>query len=87
MKTFISLINNGKTKRIILLILALFLLAGLFYWFELRPNTIRKNCEFMIFSKQRAIYSGYGAVLQNNEFRQCLVRNGLAPESLYVNTQ
>jgi hypothetical protein len=60
--------------------------GGLLYWFELRPQQIRKNCEFMIFSKERAYYTGIVAIRQNNEFRQCLVRNGLAPESLYVNT-
>lgn len=86
MKTFYEKVVIMKKKILWLVAIGIVLLSSLFYWFELRPQQIRKDCEFMIFSKERAYYTGSTAIRQNNEFRQCLVRNGLAPESLYVNT-
>lgn len=71
-----------------LLILLLIVIAGLsLYWFQIRPEEIRKNCEYAIFSKETAAYKGSYAVRQNNKYRQCLIRNGLAPESIFVNTE
>jgi len=74
-------------KKIFIAFIALLLVAFLFYWFELRPQTIRRNCERLIFSKEMVYFSGSDAVEQNNKYRQCLVKNGLNPESIFVNTQ
>lgn len=75
-----------KTKKNILIaIAALLLTTTFFYWFQWRPSSIRKNCEFAIFSKEAVAYRGSKAMQQNNKYRQCLIRNGLAPESLFVN--
>lgn len=68
-------------------VIGLLVLAFLFYWYELRPNTIRRNCEWSVFSKETAEYVGEDSVIQNNKYRQCLIKNGLKPESIFVNTQ
>lgn len=52
-----------------------------FYWFAMRPAAIRRNCEAWASSKN------YYKIAVNNAYRQCLVRNGMSPESIYVNLQ
>ena len=74
-------------KKLLFILLGLLLLASWFYWHELKPAQVRRNCEWLIFSKESVAYTGSRAVRQNNEFRHCLVKNGLKPESLFVNTQ
>lgn len=74
-------------KKVLIVLIVILLFGGLFYWFQWRPNEIRKNCEWAVFSKESAEYEGENAVIQNNQYRQCLVKNGLNPESIFVNTQ
>ena len=74
-------------QKIIVISLIILSLAFLFYYFQWKPSEIRKNCEFSIFSKETAVYRGSIAVRQNNKYRQCLIKNGLPPESLFVNTE
>lgn len=69
-----------------LIIFVLFIFVAFFYWFQWRPAQVRKNCEFAVFGKGAALYGGTMAVRQNNKYRQCLIRNGLAPESIFVNS-
>ncbi len=82
---FASRLMRNKKLLITLLIVLLSLFS--FYWFELRPNWIRKKCEWLIFSEEKASYRGTVAVRQNNKYRLCLISNGLKPESLFVNTE
>ncbi|MBF8250177.1 MAG: hypothetical protein HW400_778 [Candidatus Levybacteria bacterium] len=70
-----------KYKKLFILII---IIVGtlLFYWYEIRPSNIRKSCEYQVFSKNR-----YSDTDSNNSYRQCLIRNGLSPESIFVNTE
>lgn len=79
-----NLINFAKkifqfVKKFFRWILLVLVLAAMFYWFQIRPQVIRRNCESTLSENMSA--------RQNNKFRECLVKNGLAPESLYVNTE
>ena len=70
-------------KAIKMSVILMFVLLGayLFYWFQLRPIKIRKNCE-----KASQKYDSYFEKRhRNNFYRVCLVQNGLKPESLFVN--
>ncbi len=71
-----------KTKIMLLLgvVILLFIVIS-FYWFELRPGLIRKDCEAYAGSKSSS------RIRINNLYRQCLIRNGLPPESIFVNLQ
>lgn len=73
-------------KALMITSIVLIVLFFGFYWFQWRPNEIRRNCEFEIFSKEGVRYKGSVSTRQNNKYRQCMVKNGLAPESLFVNT-
>lgn len=79
-------VNINGNKKILVISLLVLLFAIFFCWFEVRPSLVRKDCEWEIFSNERATYSGSTAIRQNNKYRQCLIRNGLKPESLFVNT-
>lgn len=72
-----------KTKNNYLLLLLILLLGFAFYWIQWRPMQIRKSCEWEVFSKERVNYTAR----ENNKYRHCLIRNGLKPESLFVNTK
>jgi hypothetical protein len=76
-----------KKQKIVVISLVILSFAFIFYYVQWRPSEIRKNCEFSIFSKETAAYRGPIAARQNNKYRQCLVKNGLQPESLFVNTE
>lgn len=71
---------EGNNKKLLLVLLGL-LLIGWFYWFQLRPHETRRNCEAFAGSKSS------NKSIVNNFYRQCLVKNGMEPESLFVNTQ
>ena len=62
--------------------------ALLFYWICVRPSLIRQNCLKEI-EDQAGEWRGWTSDEQkeNNDYRVCLVRNGLAPESIIVNLQ
>lgn len=64
------------------------LLVGgfLFYWFAILPGQIRIFCENYAGSKADNSY-GRGKQNLNNLYRQCLVQNGMSPESIFVNLQ
>lgn len=68
-------------KKIYLLLILLFILVSiiLFYWFQIRPAEIRKSCV------EKALAKDVFDDEQNNYYRVCLVKNGLAPDSIFVN--
>lgn len=70
-------------NRNLLIILLIIIGVSLFYWFQWRPREIRKNCEYQVFSKNNYSINATG----NNHYRQCLVENGLPPESIFVNIE
>lgn len=82
-------------KRIVFALLALFLLAGWFYWFQLRPSLARKSCvkaatmageQRYSSTQERWNFFEASSVEKNNIYRACLVGQGFKPESLFVNT-
>ena len=79
--------NKENKRKTIYILLGLLLLAGWFYWFQWRPSQIRKRCEWSIFSEETVSYRGAKSARQNNKYRHCLIKNGLKPESLFVNTE
>lgn len=83
---------NKKNKIPFLILAILTFVTILFYWTNLRPGFIRKNCY------ETAMKSEVGDLLkainpnakpskteQNNIYRSCLVNNGLKAESLFIN--
>lgn len=71
-------------KRAIAIIIIFVILAFIFYWFQIRPENIRKECEAYVGSKYDLKNSFY-LKRANNAYRDCLVQRGLKPESLLVN--
>ena len=62
-----------------LLIATLLIIAGLFYWFQVRPSNIRKAC----YSEVEEKYKSSGSVRKENlnlTFGVCLTRNGMKAE-------
>jgi hypothetical protein len=71
-----------KKLRLLLIFITfvfLFLITGAFYWFQIRPSDIRKNC--LKYARNKSKY----AVQGNNYYRICLTENGMQPESVFVN--
>jgi len=58
-------------KYIIIMVLAI--LAGLFYWFQLRPTAIRKECS----TGNGLLYLSGRSRISDLEYTDCLRRNGL----------
>ena len=52
-----------------------------FYWYEFRPSAIRQECEAFTNSQ-----NSYDNAEANDFYRICLLRKGLKPENMYVNT-
>jgi len=76
----IKIISNTKIiKKYFLILFSCLCIIFLFYWFELRPNIVRKSCAEESTSKYR-----YGS-MANNLYRLCLVKHLMKPESLFVN--
>ena len=63
----------------------LLLLAGWFYWFQWRPNDIRKSCyqELKDFFTQDENSDKFSYSAGNSKYSNCLVKNGLKSETLY----
>ena len=58
--------------KVILIVLICF---GLFYWFQLRPAKIRKDCIYTIAEK---CLQDMGRLNCEDAYRACLLRNGVA---------
>lgn len=73
-------INNNWFK---VTVVVLFIGLG-FYWFQLRPSEIRKDCggKSLEYGKGN---SDFGDI--NNFYRTCLIKNGMKPESMFVNLE
>lgn len=65
-------------KRRFVILLAIIGIAFLFYWFQIRPSMIRASCVKEAVSKKDYVAG------QNVQYRYCLTRHGMKPESLYV---
>jgi hypothetical protein len=69
----------------VIVIALLLIIIGLFYWYEWRPNQIRKSCfsqakEYA--QKRRAEGKDLSNALGNSLYRLCLVEQGMKPEQL-----
>jgi hypothetical protein len=77
-----------KVPLIIILFSITVLLICVFYWFQWRPSQVRKNCIGEAEKEQNWTGSAWTLIEEgekNNFYRLCLVKNGLKPESLFVN--
>lgn len=70
----------AKIIKIIGIVGIAFIVLLLFYWSQIRPEEIRKKCEIEATNKGTK-----SPIAINNFFRQCLVKNGMSPESIFVN--
>lgn len=73
-------------ERFIKISFGIIFVVFLFYWFQIRPGEIRKNCEAYAGSKEDTNYDS-GKRRANNLYRQCLIKNGMQAESIYVNVE
>ncbi len=78
------LIRNFKMhskiiKKVTLILFILVLVLYLFDYFYWWPQRTRKYCVDL------AVKQNMPKVRQNNYYRECLVKSGLKPESLFVN--
>lgn len=81
-----SVANKKDIKRktnltlpfVILLIVAT--VSFSFYWFNLRPASIRKDCAEKVSTVDES------RSRKNNLYRECLAKNGIKPESLFVSS-
>jgi len=65
----------------IFIVLLILLLAGLFYWFQVRPARIRVMCNKYV--DERVDDPGDITLLEgNNLYRRCMVSHGLKPEDI-----
>ena len=58
------------------------LISGWFYLSQYRPTEIRRVC-----AEEATKIHTSKRIRENNNYRECLVRRGLKPESLFVDTQ
>lgn len=65
-------------KKILTGVFILLLLSALFYWFEIRPATIRSSCWKRVLENAKSGNGSNG----NISYRICLVENGMKPEDL-----
>lgn len=76
-----EIVNDRKiTKKYLLVFFSCLFILFLLYWFQLRPNEIRKSCAEEATTK----YRGYASRIANNYYRLCLVKHMMKPESLFV---
>lgn len=82
-QSFIGVFKRRLNIKSLPIIAGIFLVLVLFYWFQYRPSEIRRSCA------EEAIKDINTAtkVRENNRYRECLVKHGLRPESLFVETQ
>lgn len=72
--------HMGKMLLILFVTFVLLVIVGgAFYWYEIRPSEIRRNCEAYANSQD-----AWDTEESNNFYRMCLLRNGMAPESMFV---
>jgi len=73
-----------STFKLLLALIILIIGVFLFYWFQLRPANIKQSCR----QKVEEIYDRGDEELTitgvNNRYRNCLVKEGLSPENLFV---
>lgn len=92
-----KLISGGRLAKpgmkLILAVAGILFVFLAFYWFQLRPNDIRKACAEEALAKQGGkrgkVTSLFGKdtnydEMINNDYRLCLNGKGLKPESLFV---
>lgn len=79
--------QNIFKRDFVLFSLAVILVSFVFYWYQIRPENIRKNCQIYAVKKTPANGMNVNLKRRNNFYRECLVKNGRKPESLYVNLQ
>jgi hypothetical protein len=72
-------------KYIIVIVFAF--VAFVFYWIYVRPAFVRMQCLRQVEDAPGEWRSVYYAQKGNNDYRVCLVKNGIAPESILVNLQ
>lgn len=63
-------------------ILGFLLIAFMFYWSQVRPVIIRKQCFNKINEQASKQSSGFTNSLTNYLYRTCLTEHGLKPENL-----
>lgn len=82
MKRILSL----NWKLYFLIAVVVFIGLG-FYWFQIRPSEIRKICANEAATRYNDVRPvAYANNYRNNFYRLCLTKQGLKPESLFVNT-
>lgn len=75
-----------KKERLIFTFSLMAVALLLFYWFQWRPSEIRKDCVVYAKTNTKDIRPRTDTpAVANNYYRDCLARNGLKPESLFVN--
>lgn len=62
-----------------------FIIFTIFYWFQIRPSEIRKEC-LNDLSETAKSSNGLSKTSMNDIYRMCLVKNGLKPENLVDST-
>ena len=67
-----------KNKNILYLLIALILIGGWFYWFQIRPSNIRKRCYIEAFMGIKFHEEKETREGRNNLYKQCLVKNGIS---------
>lgn len=67
--------------KAIFIFMVVIIVTGLFYWYEWRPNEIRKNCNSQVLNKIHDIYSNQPNTIVGFVFEQEMIDNGY--ESLY----
>jgi hypothetical protein len=60
------------------IIIALLLVLGAFYWFELRPSMIKKDCSsYALKNSMNADEKTYDQTTYNGEYKRCTEMKGL----------
>jgi hypothetical protein len=77
-RKILSFISSTTWRYIFIPLVIMSLFAVAFYWFQWRPSEVRKKCA-------NEIVNTSGQRIKNNKYRECLLKEGMKPESLYVN--
>jgi len=78
-------------KQYYLILLVILILGSAFYWYELRPNSIKKECYNKANEAKNRLNSTYNGLLQDgvnttepdldkylkDEYEKCLMENGI----------
>ena len=68
-------------KKTAFILVIFFTSVFLFYWYEFRPNEIRKDCLDRV-NNEKEEKGGITIEEANNYYRVCLIRNGMKAEDL-----